>query len=164
MENIERPQEVSKAQKQIMTEKNQQKYDSDQFNKIYDYLDSLNDAVQHSFDLDKAFPIGSIYMNINNTNPADLFGGEWELLKDRFLIGAGGSYSGTGGQATINLQHNHKLRTNIAKNSGNGNGIAYTAGAPIFENNNSEAVQNALSSSQRIIPPYRAVYMWVRIN
>lgn len=42
MENIERPQEVSKAQKQIMTEKNQQKYDQDQFTKIYDYLDELN--------------------------------------------------------------------------------------------------------------------------
>lgn len=42
MENIERPQEVSKAQKQIMTEKNQQKYDSDQFNNIYNYLDKLN--------------------------------------------------------------------------------------------------------------------------
>lgn len=42
MENIERPAEVTKAQAQIMTEKNQQKYDQDQFEKIYDYLDELN--------------------------------------------------------------------------------------------------------------------------
>jgi hypothetical protein len=162
MENIERPAKVSKAQKQEMTAKNQQIYDQDQFTKIYDYLDALNGETK--FNIDLVYPVGSIYMSVNNTNPADLFGGEWEQLKDRFLIGAGGSYSGTGGQATINLQHNHKLRTNIAKNSGNGNGIAYTAGAPIFENNNSEAVQNALSSSQSIIPPYLAVYMWKRIN
>ena len=163
MENIERPQEVSKAQKQIMTEKNQQKYDSDQFNKIYDYLDRLNDTVQHSFDLDKAFPIGSIYMNINNTNPADLFGGEWELLKDRFLIGAGGSYSGAGGSMSKTFSHIHSLKTDIAKNSGNGNGIAYTAGAPIFENGNRQAVQSE-SITLDITPSYRAVYMWVRIN
>jgi len=162
MENIERPVKVNKAQRQEMTPKNQQKYDQDQFTKIYDYLDALNG--ESKFNIDLVYPVGSIYMSVNNTDPADLFGGEWEQLKDRFLIGAGGSYSGTGGQATINLQHNHKLRTNIAKNSGNGNGIAYTAGAPIFENNNSEAVQNALSSSQSIIPPYLAVYMWKRIN
>lgn len=42
MENIERPAEVTKAQAQVMTEKNQQKYDQDQFEKIYDYLDELN--------------------------------------------------------------------------------------------------------------------------
>lgn len=42
MENIERPAEVTKAQAQVMTEKNQQKYDQDQFEKIYDYLDGLN--------------------------------------------------------------------------------------------------------------------------
>ena len=163
MENIERPQEVSKAQKQIMTEKNQQKYDSDQFQNIYDYLDRLNDAVQHSFDIDKAFPIGSIYMNINNTNPADLFGGEWELLKDRFLIGAGGSYSGTGGSMSKTFSHNHNLKTNIDANSGAGNGIAYTAGSIIFQNNNDGAVVSK-SITLDITPSYRAVYMWVRIN
>lgn len=42
MENIQRPEKVSKAQRQEMTPKNQQKYDSDQFNVIYDYLDNLN--------------------------------------------------------------------------------------------------------------------------
>lgn len=42
MENIERPAEVTKAQAQIMTEKNQQKYDQDQFQNIYNYLDKLN--------------------------------------------------------------------------------------------------------------------------
>lgn len=164
MEKIERPQEVSKAQKQIMTEKNQQKYDQDQFQNIYNYLDKLNGIVGDGFDIDKVYPVGSIYMSVNNTNPADLFGGEWEQLKDRFLIGAGGSYNGTGGQATINLQHGHTLKTNIDANSGNGNGIAYTAGQPIFQNNNTTAIQKSLSSSQSIIPPYLAVYMWKRIN
>lgn len=42
MENIERPEKVTKAQRQEMTPKNQQKYDSDQFANIYNYLDKLN--------------------------------------------------------------------------------------------------------------------------
>jgi len=48
------------------------------------------------------YPVGSIYMSVNSTSPATLFGGTWEQLKDRFLIGTGDSYSNgaTGGSAT----------------------------------------------------------------
>lgn len=51
------------------------------------------------------YPIGSIYMSVNSTDPSTLFGGTWERLKDRFLLSAGDSYSAgnTGGEA------NHKL-------------------------------------------------------
>ena len=42
--------------------------------------------------LERVYPIGSIYMSIEDKNPAELFGGEWEQLKDRFLLGAGDSY------------------------------------------------------------------------
>lgn len=39
--------------------------------------------------LDRTYPIGSIYMSVNSTEPSTLFGGTWERLKGRFLIGAG---------------------------------------------------------------------------
>ena len=39
------------------------------------------------------YPVGSIYMSINNVSPASFLGGTWEALKDRFLIGAGNIYS-----------------------------------------------------------------------
>ena len=62
------------------------------------------------------YPVGSIYLSVNSTNPATLFGGTWVQLKDRFLLGAGSSYTNgsTGGAATVTLQssqipaHNHK--------------------------------------------------------
>lgn len=48
------------------------------------------------------YPVGSIYMSVVDTNPSTLFGGTWERLKDRFLLGAGDSYTlgNTGGSAT----------------------------------------------------------------
>ena len=39
--------------------------------------------------LDMIHPVGSIYLSVNATSPATLFGGTWVQLKDRFLLGVG---------------------------------------------------------------------------
>ena len=51
------------------------------------------------------YPVGSIYMSVNSTSPASLFGGTWEQIKDTFLLSAGDTYTAgaTGGSATKNL-------------------------------------------------------------
>ena len=48
------------------------------------------------------YPVGSIYLSVNNVNPSTLFGGIWERIKDVFLLAAGDTYDGgdTGGNAT----------------------------------------------------------------
>lgn len=53
----------------------------------------------------KLYQVGAVYVSTNATSPASLFGGTWEQLKDRFLLGAGGSYTAgnTGGEATVKL-------------------------------------------------------------
>ena len=56
-----------------------------------------------------AYPVGSIYMSVNSTNPSQLFGGTWEAIAGgRVLIGQNTSYpaGSTGGEAT------HTLTTN----------------------------------------------------
>lgn len=55
--------------------------------------------------LDLVYPVGSIYMSVASASPAILFGGTWEQLKDRFLLGAGDTYTAgdTGGSASHTL-------------------------------------------------------------
>lgn len=83
--------------------------------------------------IDIIYPIGSIYMSVNNTDPSVLFGGEWEQLKDRFLLGAGSTYTNgsTGGSAdAIVVNHNH-TQTSHNHDFGGGN-----LKVPRFENDN----------------------------
>lgn len=56
------------------------------------------------------YPVGSIYLSVNSTSPASLFGGTWTQLKDRFLLGAGDVYSNgtTGGNAELQA-HTHSI-------------------------------------------------------
>lgn len=61
------------------------------------------------------YPVGSIYMSVNNVNPSAVFGGTWEQIKDKFLLACGDTYNNgaTGGSATHTLavnqlpSHNH---------------------------------------------------------
>ena len=62
---------------------------------------------------DLIYPVGSIYMSINSTSPATLFGGTWEQIKDKFLYTASSDSTKTGGADTVTLDiknipsHNH---------------------------------------------------------
>ena len=70
-------------------------------------------------DLDRIYPIGSIYLNTINVSPAILFKiGIWEQIKDVFLFGAGKLSAGsTGGEPTVQLEssnipsHSHNIPT-----------------------------------------------------
>lgn len=38
------------------------------------------------------YPVGSIYMSVNDASPAALFGGTWERIQDKILLAAGEQY------------------------------------------------------------------------
>lgn len=82
-----------------------------------------------NLDIDKIYPVGSIYMSVNGTNPADLFlGTEWERIKDTFLLASGDTYSNgsTGGEASVTLNgaqmpyHYHSIQNQYIKTEANG--------------------------------------------
>ena len=55
--------------------------------------------------VDMIYPVGSIYMSANATSPETLFGGTWESIGGRFLLGADATYAAgsTGGAATVSI-------------------------------------------------------------
>lgn len=131
------------------------------------------------------YPVGSIYLSVNDTNPSTLFGGIWEQIKDKFLLGAGDSYASgtTGGQAN----HRH-LAENMKAMIGSEEGLANTLNFVATEcrNPNDGSTQNGTysitgasmrnsrpfshwtpvvgySTESSSMPPYLTVYMWKRI-
>ena len=55
--------------------------------------------------VDALYPVGSIYLSVNNVSPATLFGGVWVPIKDTFLLAAGDTYAAgsSGGEAEVVL-------------------------------------------------------------
>ena len=58
---------------------------------------SMNDI------MNLVYPVGAIYLSTSEVSPGTLFGGTWERLRDRMLIGAGDAYkaAATGGSSKI---------------------------------------------------------------
>ena len=122
--------------------------------------------------LNYIYPVGSIYMSVNSTSPANLFGGTWERLKDRFLLGSGDTYSNgvTGGAATHTLSvseipsHNHPYGVYDASstNSMAINHMAAYCGKVNSVGWGSHTLYTGGGSAHNNMPPYLAVYMWKR--
>ena len=136
--------------------------------------EEIANAVEKSDLLNLTYPVGSIYMSVNNTSPANLFGGKWEQLKDRFLLGAGSSYSNgkTGGEATHTLttaempSHNHNSNVRVQwYNDNNAWGLQTTDIANSNFRIDSGAVYTSNTGSGQAhnnMPPYLVVFMWKR--
>lgn len=83
-----------------------------------------NNNLNTSAVCDLIYPVGSIYLSIGSTSPATLFGGSWEKIKDRFLLGAGDIYflGNTGGESQHTLlqselpSHTHDVSGNTLSN------------------------------------------------
>ena len=127
-----------------------------------------------------AYPIGSIYMSVNETSPAALFGGRWEKIKDKFLIGAGNLYAlgTTGGSAdAVVVAHNgHLCDETNALGTGTAKGKFLQMTSLSSYGNDARGWDvvmdtEALPASRiegedgtgKNMPPYLAVYMWKRI-
>ena len=119
------------------------------------------------------YPVGAIYISTAATSPASLFGGTWERLKDRFLLAAGDTYAAgaTGGEAEHTLtvdempQHNHDFHASyneIAAGSETGGKILAGGDSNQWLWNFARANNSGGNAPHNNMPPYLAVYMWVR--
>ena len=134
--------------------------------------------------LNGLYPVGSIYISTNSKSPADIFGGSWERIQDRFLLGAGSSYSAgsTGGEATHTLTENeipnHEHREQMITTDGNPNPLVSPNGGGSVAGGAQPSKTAWKSDSARFVytqrtgggqahnnmPPYLVVFMWKRVS
>lgn len=125
--------------------------------------------LQANINFNLIYPVGSIYMSTVNVNPATLFGGTWEQLEDRFLLGAGATYTAgdTGGEATHTLtvdeipSHRHDI---LASTQGTAFGSAYINPSNGSRNSTDQTELKGGGQPHNNMPPYIVVYMWKRLT
>ena len=117
--------------------------------------------------LNMSYPVGSVYMSFDATDPGQLFGGTWERIKDTFLLAAGDTYEAgsEGGEAQHLLtidempSHNHNFKT---KPSASAAGTAYSRMASNGDETTTLITNAGGDKPHNNMPPYIAVYMWKR--
>ena len=150
--------------------------------------------IQANINFNLIYPVGSIYMSTVNVDPGTIFGGTWERLKDKFLLGAGDTYTAgdTGGESTHTLTGNELPKTNgsfrirrmswgtaEASNASmvSGQSGIVTSVQPVGSGVDSVAYYNGVTrgmdevtlsfgsdSAHNNMPPYIVVYMWRRLT
>ena len=131
-----------------------------------------------NYDLDKVYPIGSIYMSVNSTNPSTLFGGSWEqIAQGRTIIGQGtgtdsNSVSKTFTNGTTGGEYNHTLTTSEMPKHKHQTGSRQTYGSGsawgLINYGSSVSTQDRDTSetgsgnAHNNIQPYFVCYIWKR--
>lgn len=135
---------------------------------------------------DLIYPVGSFYISWKSTNPATLFGGTWEQIQGKFLLGRSSSYpaGSIGGEATHTLteaempSHKGHLSSGIVDNApyekGNYKGFLNSSvmtaygdigrGWNTYAGNEMHPASEAVGGGQahNNMPPYISVFMWKR--
>ena len=181
MEKIKRPIKVPRAEQAILTDKNFQANVKEQFETIYDYLDTIanNFGSGGNTDINLLYPVGRGFIDFTDTDYSNYLGFTWEReLIGMFPVGYNpndtefNKIGKTGGEKE-HLLKTAELPTNIGSvkiptNNDTGSthtgdfvvsgGSSGTRTTKTINVTNSEA-QTAFS----IIPPYKVVSYWKRI-
>lgn len=113
-----------------------------------------------------AYPVGSIYISYNHTNPGTLFGGTWVRLENAFLwaVAANGAIGQTGGERehtlTVNELPEHSHGSVYSQHAAGTKSQAWytTAGSALAYG----AVSTGGGAAHNNMPPYIQVSIWRR--
>lgn len=126
--------------------------------------------------VDLIYPIGSIYLSLNDINPNKMFGGTWERIKGKTLVGVDESDTDfktsklTGGEKTHKLtiaempSHTHDCKTY-------GNGGVSTKGGGLWgvtdaygeaTNQYPSIYKTGGDQAHNNMPPYYTCFIWYR--
>jgi hypothetical protein len=118
-----------------------------------------------------AYPVGSIYLSVTDVNPSALFGGTWERIGGRFLLGADTTYAAgsTGGESAHTLtvdempRHNHEV-DNLNASGNSTPFMTVQAQDKKGYGGNVQTMYAGGGKAHNNLPPYLAVYMWQRVS
>ncbi len=161
-------------------------------------VNSITTSTGNGLDLTEVFnnvyPVGAIYLSVTSTSPSVLFGGTWEQISDKFLLGAsstypvgttGGSIShshtipahnhilGDSGYAKLTLNENYIYQREVSGTSemnyrktlnSSYSGVTNTRNFGTALGGTTNNSNQLTSSTTNNIPPYLTVYMWKRIS
>ena len=134
-------------------------------------------TVGSNFVLDNVYPVGAVYMSMNSTNPGTLFGGTWQQVQGKFLLGASSSYpsGSSGGEATHTLTEDEMPKhRHVVVYGYDGDVPNYFGGSDasygFIAGNSSSGLDSqkkysswtGSSSAHNNMPPYLSVYIWYR--
>lgn len=146
--------------------------------KIANALIKIADKYEKICDI--IYPVGSIYITVNNVNPDTLFGGKWEQIEGKFLLAASSDYGAgeEGGEAehtlTIDEMPTHGHNSNNYTDGFMAHKIAlsgtWSNDEKLAVSTNGRSVvwvsqnppQTGGGGSHNNMPPYIVVYIWKR--
>ena len=130
--------------------------------------------------LNLVYPIGSVYISTNNTNPSSLFGGTWQAWGSGCVpVGVDtnqtefNTVEKTGGSKYLQNHYHEGVGVSDAtftswSSSGSGNvfdvASLYKAGEPNNNKFTSGAVAGQTTGNSGNLQPYITCYMWKRIS
>lgn len=134
--------------------------------------------------VERDHPVGSLYISENATSPAEIYGGTWERIEGKFIMGASDTYpaGSTGGEESVKLTRENipilPTRKGVAAINTVGSAIhvpqwgwIYTAKQVTNSDGyNSYTAQwddvgteDADMQNVNNMPPYYSVYIWRRV-
>lgn len=118
-----------------------------------------------------AYPVGAIYLSVTDVNPAALFGGTWERIGGRFLLGADSTYASgsTGGEAartpTVDEMPGRNREIDDLDAAGNATPcMTVRARDGKGYGGNVRTMLEGGGKPRNNMPPYLAVFMWKRVS
>lgn len=149
--------------------------------KIANALIKIADKYEKICDI--IYPVGSIYITVNNVNPDTLFGGKWEQIEGKFLLAASSDYGAgeEGGEAEHTLTQSElpKITGDIWNVAVQDSGITNLGASGVFSplkrneghgagtyvsNNGYDGFSMSFGDNKphNNMPPYIVVYIWKR--
>lgn len=121
-------------------------------------------------------PVGTPYASEKPTSPAELYGGTWERIEGKFIMGASDTYpaGSTGGSATKTIARtnlpNEKIGIETLYTKGS-EGSTYDVISITYEHSDGSGHFSRTGQTfplgngtpLDILPPYYSVYIWRRV-